>query len=81
MSQRKSEVHFRGMNVLLLGISMLVAFLIGEGVLRAFGYYGAKGTKVQNLILVEDPVIDFSHVINSSWVQNNIHFNIYIHGM
>jgi len=81
MSQRKSEIHFRGMNGLLLGISMLVAFLIGEGVLRALGYYGAKGTKLQNLILVEDPVLDFRHVKNSSWVQNNIHFNINKHGM
>ena len=64
----------------LLGGSMVVAFLLGEVVLRTLGYYGAKEGRVEQVRLVSDDVLDFRQVEGASWFRDGHHFEINKHG-
>ncbi|KPK00674.1 MAG: hypothetical protein AMK71_08065 [Nitrospira bacterium SG8_35_4] len=67
-------------NLLLLCVSLFIVLVFGEIFLRATGYYGVRGESVTNLRLVEDDVLDYRYEPNSSWIKNNLRYNINKHG-
>ncbi|GAK58886.1 hypothetical protein Isop_0179 [Candidatus Vecturithrix granuli] len=67
-------------NYILLCASFLFACILGEFLLRFLGYYGIITSQVQNLRLVQDPVLDYRLVPKSSWIYNNLRYSINQHG-
>lgn len=67
-------------NYLLLSLSIVLACVVGELLLRFLGYYGMQKSQVQNLQLVQDEVLDYRLIPNSSWIYNNLRYQINQHG-
>jgi len=69
-----------GINSVLLCASLLIACVLGEFILRTLGYYGMRKSQVMNLQLVDDAILDYRLKPNSSWIYNQISYNINTHG-
>ena len=67
-------------NIILLIFSTLLTLIAAEVLLRAVGYYGARGGRVESTILVDDPILDYRFLPNSSYIKNNIEFATNSHG-
>ncbi len=66
--------------VLLLGASLGLACVAGEVLLRMLGYHGVRGTRIQHIRFVDDPVVDYRNVPGTSWIYNNLRYGISQHG-
>jgi|GEM_PF-2030101 len=60
------------LNASLVCISLAVAAVIGEIVLRALGYYGVRYSDVRLIEYVDDDVLDFRPIPNTTRIYNNI---------
>ncbi len=65
-----------GRKLLLLAASLLVALLAGELLLRAVGYYGVRGARIERIRPVDDPVLDYRRIPGTSWIYNNLRYDI-----
>ena len=52
-------------SLLLLAVSLCLAFSSGEVALRLLGHHGAPGSSISNIYPVDDPILDWRHVPNS----------------
>lgn len=67
-------------NYVLLCSSFLLACILGEILFRCLGYYGMVTSQVHNLQLVQDSILDYRLIPNSSWIYNNLRYRINQHG-
>lgn len=62
--------------LVLAAISLLLALAAGEMGLRVLGYYGVRGADIEKLRLVDDPTVDYRRIPNTSWISNNLRYDI-----
>lgn len=77
---RMSHRDDRWTKLLVLFLSIVISLSGAELLLRTIGYYGLRGATLENLVLVEDDVLDYRRIPNTSWIRNNIRYDINQHG-
>lgn len=73
---KKSSRWEKG-SFLLLVISVCLSALLAEGILRTLGYGGEPLSKIENIRLVEDPILDWRYQSNAESYRGKIvyHYN------
>lgn len=61
-------------SMLLMFISLFVAFLLGEIILRALGHHGVPEQIIKNLILTDDAVVDWRYNPGSVKYEGNVEY-------
>ena len=67
-----SQLRSRLLNAALLIVSIGVCFLIGEFGLRSLGYHGGVSFKIEDTIMVDDPILNWRHKPNSEFYFGDI---------
>lgn len=60
------------LNTALFTVSVVVCFLIGEFGLRALGYHGGISFRIEDTIMVDDPILNWRHRPSSEFYSGNI---------
>lgn len=70
-------MHFSRMknaflNIMLLAVSIGVCFLVGEFGLRFLGYHGGVSFRIEDAMMVNDPILNWRHRPNSEFYVGNV---------
>lgn len=70
-------MHFSRMknaflNIMLLAVSIGVCFLVGEFGLRLLGYHGGVSFRIEDAVMVNDPILNWRHRPNSEFYVGNV---------
>lgn len=70
--QAREAIHMSPLSNRLLNFALLIVsigscFLVGEFGLRALGYHGGVSFKIEDTILVDDPILNWRHKPNSEF--------------
>ena len=60
------------LNIVLLAVSSSVCFLIGEFGLRTLGYHGGVNFRIEDTIMLDDPILNWRHRPNSEFYFGDI---------